>query len=156
MPKVKGSTSAPDIDRKKQRKPPKHKLTPGNLIPLATANPNLTTRQLGKLLDVGHTAIVEAFKRYDIKREHLDNFKANRADILAGIQETVAASLTEEDIKNASIRDRTMLFGVLYDKERLERGQATPATSIVFNLIRQANESSDTVTVEVHPQPPHE
>jgi len=34
-------------------------------------------------------------------------------------------SLTEADIKKMSARDRVLAFGILYDKERLERGQST-------------------------------
>jgi exopolyphosphatase/pppGpp-phosphohydrolase len=127
------------IDTPKKRKPPIHRLTAEKLLALKTANPNLTMKQLGKLNDVGHTAIVEAFKRYGIKSEHLEGYKTNRADIFAGLQEIVAASLTEDDIKGANLRDRTILLGTLYDKERLERGQSTSNQSVFFQIVQEAN-----------------
>lgn len=131
----------PNIPQKKQRKSPTHKLSPEKILDLIKMNPNLTTRQLGKLTDSDHTAIVKCLQRYGIKREYLDSFKENRADILAGIQETVASTFTEEDIKKASIRDRTILFGTLYDKERLERGLSVSNGLVIYaNAVQLACE----------------
>jgi len=81
--------------------------------------------QVAKSVNVSRQAISQILKRYGIERNLVESFKENRADIFAGIQETVAHSLTEADIKDASLRDRTVLLGVLFDKERLERGQST-------------------------------
>lgn len=117
---------------------PSGKVNPSDLIALAEANPHLSQRQLAKLSDVDVAAINRALKRYGIKRENLDSFKANRADVFAGIQEMVARSLNEEDIKKSSIRDRTILLGTLYDKERLERGQSTANVGVLFSVVRSA------------------
>ena len=94
-----------------------------------------TQAQVAKSANVSRAAITQTLKRYGIERNMLESFKQNRADIMAGIQETVAASLTEDDIKKASVRDKTILFGTLYDKERLERGQSTSNQSIMLRAI---------------------
>ncbi len=57
--------------------------------------------------------------------EGLEHFKNGRADFLALIQRKLITSLTVEDIKKASAYQRVGMFGILYDKERLERGQVT-------------------------------
>lgn len=79
--------------------------------------------------------------RYGINDKCLESFKKSRADIFAGIQESVAASLSEEDIKKASVRDRTILLGTLYDKERLERGQSTSNQSVFFRLVEESDQA---------------
>lgn len=141
--KIVQSQPTPDVHQKKPRKPPVQKLNPQQLLELKRLNPNLTTRQLGKLTDTDHSAIVKCFQRYGIKREHLEAYKTNRADILAGLQETVLASLTEEDIKKAGLRDKTILFGTLYDKERLERGQSTNNQAVFFRIVAEAPDLPD-------------
>jgi exopolyphosphatase/pppGpp-phosphohydrolase len=145
-----------DITKPPRKKSTPNKIDPAKLIKTAQENPNLTTRQLGTLMDTTHSAIVHAFKRYGLDRERIESFKVNRADIMAGLQETVAASFTEEDIKKASVRDRTILFGTLYDKERLERGQSTQnvatilASSVVEATASRMTQASD-VTLVVTP-----
>ena len=39
---------------------------------------------------------------------------------------------TEDDINKASVRDRTILLGTIYDKERLERGQSTSNVATIL------------------------
>ena len=99
---------------------------------------------MAKSANVSRAAITQTLKRYGIERNMLESFKQNRADIMAGIQETVAASLTEDDIKKASVRDKTILFGTLYDKERLERGQSTSNQSIMLRAIMDTANTSST------------
>lgn len=91
-----------------------------------------TQAQVAKSVNVSKPAITQILKRYGIERNLLESFKENRADIFAGIQETVAASLTDADIKKASVRDRTILMGTLYDKERLERGLSTQNSAVIL------------------------
>ena len=38
-----------------------------------------------------------------------------------------------EDIKKASPRDKAIIFGTLYDKERLERGQSTVNLASIYS-----------------------
>ena len=94
--------------------------------------PGITTRQLAAEQGVTQGAISNLFQKLNISHKHIEEFKGNRADILAGIQSTVLATLVEDDIKKASIRDRAILFGTLYDKERLERGQSTQNVATIL------------------------
>jgi hypothetical protein len=55
----------------------------------------------------------------------VEPFKRHRAEILAGKQAEILKSLTNEELKKASVYQRVGMFGILYDKERLERGQST-------------------------------
>lgn len=54
-----------------------------------------------------------------------DAYKAMRADILSKMQLKVLETIDDESIQKAPLAARAMAFGVLYDKERLERGQST-------------------------------
>lgn len=80
---------------------------------------------VAKSVNVSRQAVSQMLKRYAIDDNLLESFKRDRADIFAGIQLSVANSLTDADIKKASVRDKTILLGTLYDKERLERDLST-------------------------------
>lgn len=143
-----------NVTAKKRKPSTPNKLKPQQVLDLLQANPNLTTRQLGKLTDTDHSAIVKCFQRYGISQEHLAAYKTNRADVLAGLQEITAASLTEDDIKKASVRDRTILLGTLYDKERLERGLSTSNAAIVYaSALEGAFAKSLDIVVDNSPTP---
>jgi hypothetical protein len=56
-------------------------------------------------------------------------------DILAGIQDRVLLSITDEDIKRASLLQRTTAVAQLYDKERLELDLSTANVSIHQDIL---------------------
>jgi predicted DNA-binding protein YlxM (UPF0122 family) len=93
-------------------------------------NPDITQKELAERCNVSRQAVSQMLIRYGIDDKCLESFKKSRADIFAGIQETVAASFTPEDIKKASFKDRVVAMGILYDKERLERGESTQNISV--------------------------
>lgn len=98
------------------------------IVRLKTEQPTLTTRQIGAIVGCSHVNVYETLQRYNIDHSRVHGYKANRSEIFAGIQERVVSTLTVDDIKGASVRDRAILLGTIYDKERLERGQATQIT----------------------------
>jgi exopolyphosphatase/pppGpp-phosphohydrolase len=82
-------------------------------------------------------------ERYGIDLKHLESFKNNRADIFAGKQEQILASIDDVAIKCMPVAQRIISLGILYDKERLERGQSTaniaydaPALAIRYQELR--------------------
>jgi len=138
-----------DIAKKRGRPPKPESLRKRNapkntpvakLLEQKALNPSLSIRKLAKINNLSQQAVSQMFKRYGVNENYLESFKEHRADILAGIQETVASTLTEADIKDASVRDRTILLGTLYDKERLERGQSTSNSHILISAVMAACE----------------
>lgn len=53
----------------------------------------------------------------------LDEWKKNRADVLSYHQRRVLESISERDLNDAGLKDKSISFGILYDKERLETGK---------------------------------
>jgi hypothetical protein len=76
--------------------------------------------------DCSKSAVIQRLKPYASDLEvDTDVYLKNRANILANRQAAVLAGLSGEKIEKASARDLAIVFGTLYDKERLERGQST-------------------------------
>lgn len=111
-----------------------------NLLDQVSRNPNLTTRELGKLNGIDHSAVVRLFQRHGIERERTEEYKGNRADFLAGLQEKIVSRITDEDIQKASLRDKVIAAATLYDKERLERGQSTVNLAGVFSKAMESEQ----------------
>jgi hypothetical protein len=95
------------------------------IVELKTQHPELSTTQIGKLVDCSHVNVVKVLQRYGIAQQEVNDYKSNRADIIAGLQSRLLSSVTDEDIKKAPLGSRVLAAAQLYDKERLERGQST-------------------------------
>ncbi len=130
MPRPKGTPrNAPTIDPSKR---PKN--TPiTKVLDQVRRNPQLTMEEIGKINGVSHVAIVNLFKRHGIEKARVEEYKTNRADFLAGLQEKVLQSITDSDMEKASLRDKVISMGVLFDKERLERGQSTVNLASIYS-----------------------
>ena len=150
MPRPKGvPKKAPVIDPSKR---PKN--TPiTRVLDQVRRNPQLTMEEIGKINGVSHVAIVNLFKRHGIERKRIEEYKSNRADFMAGLQEKVLASITASDLEKASLRDKVISAGVLFDKERLERGQSTVNLASIYS---QALESRTPDPLDVVSEPDRE
>lgn len=95
-------------------------------------HPDLTTREIGAIVKCSHVNVAYVLKRYGINHERLKQFKSNRADILAGLQEKILNTLTPADIKKMPGGSRVLAACQLYDKERLERDLSTANVASVM------------------------
>lgn len=76
----------------------------------------------------------------------IDEWKKNRADILALQQRRILNSITDKDLMDASLREKSMSFGIMYDKERLETGKTLGDGKFVVMLVNYAENPADSVS----------
>ena len=81
--------------------------------------------EIGKILGCTKQNVELRLRPFKGEIEALESFKEQRADVLAVYQQKLLNSLTDSDIKRMPPGTRLTGFGILYDKERLERGQST-------------------------------
>lgn len=102
------------------------------LIDLAETK-KLSHAQIAKITGCSAANVTQRLQRAGVTT--LGNYKQNRADILAVAGKQILASITDEDIKKATLNQKVVSYGILYDKERLERGESTSNTiSIVADI----------------------
>lgn len=118
----------------KTTKQPTHKQAV--IITTKQAHPDLTTREIAAIANTDHTHVIKTLQRYGIDREQVDKYKNCRADILAGLQERLLSSITDADVQKTPAIQRITGAAILYDKERLERGQSTDNVSVLVAGIR--------------------
>ena len=100
--------------------------------------PDVTTEKLlglrAKRLSYGEIAKIVGLSKQAVwmrihnacdNDEDVEEYKSNRADYLAGLQWRILKSIDNADIKKTPFNLRVISAGILYDKERLERGQST-------------------------------
>jgi hypothetical protein len=78
-----------------------------------------------RLLGCNKSNITTRLQQAGLTPGYLKEYKDNRADIFATYQHMVLNYLTPAKLKSAGVVALNALFGTLYDKERLERGQST-------------------------------
>mgnify|MGYP001565151747 FL=1 len=84
----------------------------------------LTMPQIAQLCHVHESAIYRMIERHgDV--EDVERWKTHRADIMSAKQRELLSHITPDRIKKMNPRDMVVSFGILYDKERLERGLST-------------------------------
>ena len=102
------------------------------ILTVKAQHPDLTTRQIATLADTGHTHVIATLQRYGVDQGQVESYKQHRADLLAGIQSRILSTVTDDDIKKANLYQRVTAAAILYDKERLERGQSTSNTAVAI------------------------
>ena len=90
--------------------------------------------EIAESVNCSKAHVTQTLQRYGIEPNIVESFKNHRADILTGIQEKILNSVNMKDIKVESakeLRDTLTGFGILFDKERLERGQTTNIQGVI-------------------------
>ena len=111
----------------------------------------LSYMDIAKYYNIPKATIQQRLKPYFGKDSiNIPAFKTHRADLFAGQQARVLQSISDADIKKASLRDKVISAGVLYDKERLERGESTENVSVSIQGLLDRTKAAG-ITVEAVP-----
>lgn len=102
-------------------------------------NSGLTYQEIGKILNTSKQTIHRNLAKL-IPDKTTEVYKEHRADILSHAQLRILSNVTESKLKKSSARDLIVSAGILYDKERIERGGSTEAKPlIIVNRINISN-----------------
>lgn len=100
-----------------------------------TATTPATPPQIAQHVNTSRQMVHQVLDRYGIEPNTLESYKNSRADIYAAAQLKILAAVDMGAINVETardVRDAMTGLGILVDKERLERGQAT--SRIVYDL----------------------
>lgn len=84
----------------------------------------LTQVEAGKILGVDHSTISARLKGLGDKKA-LDEWKEKKTDIMEAIQAEMLLTLDKDLIKELVTRRGLVDYGILFDKARIQRGEAT-------------------------------
>ena len=105
-----------------------------NTVPISTLfdyrKKKLTYKEIGLIHGVTKQTVHQRLQDAGLADYSIQHYVNNRADILAWLQHRLLFSLTDDDLKKMAPDRRIWAMAVLYDKERLERGQSTENLNI--------------------------
>ncbi len=99
-------------------------------------NHHLSYSEIAAIQGVSPQAIHGRIKNL-LPPDELSVYKDHRADILAGIQAKLLSHLDDDRLAKASAYQLVGSMGLLYDKERLERGMSTANLSTITASIAE-------------------
>ena len=108
------------MEKKAGNEKKKTKIDKKKALTLKVQN-GLSYADIGKIQGVTGQAVQQAIGHMlpvDSTRAYIQG----RADILARVQELLLSSLTQDKLNSMSGKDIAVAFGILYDKEKVERG----------------------------------
>lgn len=85
----------------------------------------MTITECARDLEMSTTAVTNALDKENIRPGYLKLYKDHKANVLALMQKKILDSVSIEDLEKASLAQKMMGYGILYDKERLELGKST-------------------------------
>jgi hypothetical protein len=91
------------------------------ILTLTTTTP-ATAPQITEKLGINKTYVYDVLERYGLKPNALESFKEQRADIFAAVEQKFIECADSAAVKKMIERRGLTDFGILYDKERIERG----------------------------------
>jgi len=95
----------------------------------------MSLSEIGRLTGRSKQAVSALCKRHGLDPGEVQRFRKDRGAILAVKQKLLLDGITPESVKQMAPRDRTVSFGILFDKERLETGQSTVNLAAQFTKI---------------------
>ncbi len=98
-----------------------------------TATTPATPPEIAESVNTSRQMVHQVLQRYSIDSNTTESFKKHRAEVIAGYQERILAGIDPNALKSSTpreLKDSLTAFGILYDKERLERGLSTSNTAI--------------------------
>ena len=71
--------------------------------------------------------------------DELASFRDMEADIQSAIKRRFSSKLLEVDLDKTSPKDLAMVYGITYDKNRLQTGQSTSNQSVFFAVVADSD-----------------
>ena len=84
--------------------------------------------EAARIVGVSRSAITQRLAAIGYKPGRLTQYKDQRADVLAWLQSMIVSYITPEKLKDATLSQLCIAYGILFDKERLVRSQSTSIT----------------------------
>ena len=110
----------------------------------------MTYKQIADKYGVTPQAVHSRLQAFEEKLgdpDELKSFQDIEADIQNAVKRRYSSHLLDADLSKMSPKDAAMVYGIMYDKNRLQTGQSTSNQSVFFHIVSE----SDTQDVVILP-----
>lgn len=105
-------------------------------------NPEWTQEKIAKAAGVATGTVKAYLKQCAEKKAEIEEFRGQRADLFAEKQKMLMRAITPAKIAKSGLKDAALALGIIYDKERLERGEATSNVAGIIKVLQVADTTS--------------
>jgi DNA-binding transcriptional regulator YhcF (GntR family) len=109
-----------------------------DILTLAKQKPTLSQRELAKELGVSRNTVAKALDKVSDYKEEIELFRKQRGDILDEKQALILRAIDSKKVGEAKLRDLAVAAGILFDKNRLERGFSTSNISSWCSIVAES------------------
>ena len=116
----------------------------------------LTLQAIADKYGASKQAVMERINKFEAllgDRNELASFKDLEADIQSAIKKRYSSELLTVDLSKTSPKDLAMVYGITYDKNRLQTGQSTSNQSVFFSVVSESDEANTPKIIDVTPLP---
>jgi len=116
----------------------------------------MTYQQIADKYGVHKSAVHQKLTTFEAQLgdpEELRGFQDVEADIQAAIKRRFSSKLLDCDLSKTSPRDLATVYGITYDKNRLQTGQSTSNQSVFFSVVSESDEANSPEIIDVTPSP---
>jgi DNA-binding transcriptional regulator YhcF (GntR family) len=110
-----------------------------DILTLAKEKPTLSQRELAKELGVSRNTVKKALDKVSDFKEEIELFRKQRGDILDEKQALILRAINSKKVSEAKLRDLAVAAGILFDKNRLERGLSTNNIASWLSIVAEAH-----------------
>lgn len=122
-----------------------------DLIQASEDNPNLSEMKIAKLFDLHPSTVSSRFRHAGYTPKRLKRYKDNKANIWDFHASKILNSVTNRDIKKASMLQRYTAAGICNDKAMVERGQMPVSKEkLVFEVVQHIDNRQINITPDRH------
>jgi len=109
------------------------------ILALAKRKPELSQRELAKETGASRNTVAKALAKVSDYKEEIELFRKQRGDILDEKQALILRAIDSKKVGEAKLRDLAVSAGILFDKNRLERGLSTNNISSWCAIVSEAH-----------------
>jgi len=113
---------------------------------LALHEAGKSQEEIAQMIGNVHRSTISRRLKQLTPRKSTEIFKIHRADILAEFQRKIMSACTSAEIKKMVASRGMTDFGILYDKEQIERGHGADARPLVVIQINTAVDKAVDIT----------
>lgn len=107
------------------------------IIALKAENPQLTSREIGKLVDTSKTTVNNVLAKYGFSDETIVEYDSAESKLITGVKQKVLMNLATSELKDVNWRDKVVGLGILIDKQRLIDGKSTANIQGIYHIISE-------------------
>jgi len=126
--------------------PNAHKGIPLELL-ITLRKKGLSYDSIARVVGCSDANVKDRLRGLDSEIRMASEYVKNRADVLSFHQRRILNSISKRNLQKASLKDKAVSFGVLFDKEKIETNKLLGGSKLVIALINYHDNKTQIVDI---------